>query len=893
MLSNKPVSSKTIVPQNMKRTVDWKIFQLQSALISIDTDSYSDSNNDINNNCSLVDVFEESKLWFTRSIYEEVIEERVNDDRCGYPLCSNNLTTATGRKGLFRISYNEKKIYEIEQSGNYCCSRCQQLNLDYISCLDVTMPYSREVVKTLDYNSAKIEYPNIDDVLIALDPTRRGQSSINSTASSATNSDTNTVTNSVTNSATNSTTNSVSRTTTDSKKDADKQKGVNNNEIDNNKYVHRQSGIVEKIDAQPLPLYHNDTLSTTGAINVNFRAGLPISTVANGNNAAADKDNKSDNSVGTTLNNNSSTASAVDAKVTLEKLSNDLETQTNNNNKKKSMTRMTQMQQNSGDSNNNKLSEACLTEIFNDMKMSEAKKVKEIENIIDWKVPNNESSKKSVTFADQTKQDITPNVSTANSNTSTLPTKKVVKNYKPLPKKPTTMTSVVERPDAVPMSASALLLKKEVEDHKQNRYGDKINHNSEHASDSLSDYAEWMTNDDEIGSHSNSNSKKNGGRSYQFSARDMLMKASVNSGSRSSLESDEIRKRAARSSGIKQFQEKTGRNKFFPAPAEDRVNPKVEKDNPQPSKVNGDVKLVDYEATSDDLNIPLPPNKDVQSQSLEQAQAIEGYIPLIERVQLAPATFYQNLSYNPFYPEGSAIPTRSNDNPHTAVQEGKEGSNQDNVDENVEDGSLLESDADTDEGFEDSDGPVSNSQLSLYLQIWTVLDNFFSLMRSSEVFGDVVAIDSSNRTGVVTDATARDALITSLKRGINAAENYFELSYYCPPTEMKKYRETKNKLLASINNFIPMSQLNHSGWAFIGILIVDAIIRKKHILMKVNYFTESKSGYNDSDDVDVVLPNEKEWTAKVEAEVTRILGGEHVVSSLLRPDDISVLRTYF
>jgi len=142
----------------LKKLVDWKIFELQSVLVSDDVDTES---------------VDESLLWFQPRHFSEVLEERVNDDKCGYPLCPNPLDDKNNAS--YRINYAEKKIYSIELSKNYCCVDCIEKAQFLEKRFDDSVPYSRSITKTLDL-TAPVQ-SNIEEVLNVLAPApKQGES---------------------------------------------------------------------------------------------------------------------------------------------------------------------------------------------------------------------------------------------------------------------------------------------------------------------------------------------------------------------------------------------------------------------------------------------------------------------------------------------------------------------------------------------------------------------------------------------------------------------------------------------------------------------------------------------------------------------------------------------
>lgn len=151
MSQNKDARKMASVNLKLKKLVDWKIFELQSILVSDDVDE---------------EAVNESLQWFQPRHFSEVVEERINDGRCGYPLCLNQLDDHTN--AAYRINYAEKKIYSIELSARYCCVACIEKAQLLEKKFDDSVPYSRSVIKTLDL-TASVD-TNIDEVLNLLTP---------------------------------------------------------------------------------------------------------------------------------------------------------------------------------------------------------------------------------------------------------------------------------------------------------------------------------------------------------------------------------------------------------------------------------------------------------------------------------------------------------------------------------------------------------------------------------------------------------------------------------------------------------------------------------------------------------------------------------------------------
>ncbi|KAK4270621.1 hypothetical protein QN277_019404 [Acacia crassicarpa] len=62
----------------------------------------------------------------SRSDYEDVVTERYITNICGYPVCSNPLPSESDRprKGRYRISLKEHKVYDLHETYKYCSSTC-------------------------------------------------------------------------------------------------------------------------------------------------------------------------------------------------------------------------------------------------------------------------------------------------------------------------------------------------------------------------------------------------------------------------------------------------------------------------------------------------------------------------------------------------------------------------------------------------------------------------------------------------------------------------------------------------------------------------------------------------------------------------------------------------
>ena len=113
--------------------LDRKLFFIQSKLLEDD------------NNQSGKTFLLEAQQWFQPRHYIEIIEERSNEGRCGYPLCCNPITRPSNISAILKISYKEKRLYELGRSKLFCCGTCLQLSAVYEASLLETHPASRQV----------------------------------------------------------------------------------------------------------------------------------------------------------------------------------------------------------------------------------------------------------------------------------------------------------------------------------------------------------------------------------------------------------------------------------------------------------------------------------------------------------------------------------------------------------------------------------------------------------------------------------------------------------------------------------------------------------------------------------------------------------------------------
>ncbi|CAG8751000.1 9084_t:CDS:2, partial [Racocetra persica] len=68
-----------------------------------------------------LDILRDSAKYLLPHHYEEIVEERNASKLCGYPICSKPQQVIEGQ---YRISYHERKIYDISELKNYCSTTC-------------------------------------------------------------------------------------------------------------------------------------------------------------------------------------------------------------------------------------------------------------------------------------------------------------------------------------------------------------------------------------------------------------------------------------------------------------------------------------------------------------------------------------------------------------------------------------------------------------------------------------------------------------------------------------------------------------------------------------------------------------------------------------------------
>jgi hypothetical protein len=107
-----------------------EIFETQAGLISMDASEI---------------YMELGREWLQPRHYEEIIDERVADGKCGYPLCRQPLQSS--QKSIRGLLSNSM---DLEGMKNYCSSNCYERGQRYLKSLDDSSPFTRRAVSMLD-----------------------------------------------------------------------------------------------------------------------------------------------------------------------------------------------------------------------------------------------------------------------------------------------------------------------------------------------------------------------------------------------------------------------------------------------------------------------------------------------------------------------------------------------------------------------------------------------------------------------------------------------------------------------------------------------------------------------------------------------------------------------
>ena len=132
--------------------VDRKIFGVQSELLRC------------RNPEDFGQVSETGKQWLQPRHFSEIVEERSMEGICGYPACSKKINkNPSSSAPTLRISYKEKRLYEVDGSIKFCGSECLKSAASYEASLEDTNPAGRAVAQALLENVEDLEGDSVVD----------------------------------------------------------------------------------------------------------------------------------------------------------------------------------------------------------------------------------------------------------------------------------------------------------------------------------------------------------------------------------------------------------------------------------------------------------------------------------------------------------------------------------------------------------------------------------------------------------------------------------------------------------------------------------------------------------------------------------------------------------
>lgn len=756
---------------SLTRAVDWKIFEIQSRLVGEET-VQADINDCI--------------AWFQSRHYNEVIEERAADSRCGYPLCNKSLTIHANQQ--YRINYGDKEIYKVENSCYYCSNDCLVKSVTLEKALSIEMPTSRAISRSLDANSVK---GNIDDLLGLFD--------------------------------------SVSPSKKDSSKSPSKPTETETSD-------------------EPLPQYYNAKMSDEGRILAGNATEKP------------DKSTPSKESV--------PPITSTQAKDLLAKC------ESNND------TTPTKRKEKPTFSPKKSPSTAAST----------ASNKREV--IAD-------AAATSAATADLSMDEILNKMRAIREGSSTNST-----NTKPSPVKPVSAAAnkADDDDDYDEVESSG-----EVRSVKGTITG-VVNHKREQpwtdpVPGAKSKSVKWQDSNNNNSSTSNTGSNRATATGAGVAARPSGVM------SRGVVENVTKMKVTERPTAPVPFTTAAG---MKAAPSiMSKLGTVMERSNPQPMSL-GAMMLKSETTTGTTTTVADGDN----ANDAAAAFSIEGYVAeMRSTMRVAPITTIKGLSYDPWQrtmnptagsttaEEGEEVPVVEElaDEPPSQSQQ-QQQKKQDGEEAGTDSDGNKDEEEEEEEGDEgvyeeendvDDTGTDDAPPCSLFLSVWTALDDLFSNVAMDEVGngGGVYGLPavppsagSSNAGDGVMPARApvaaeflqvQSAILSLLERGIKAAERLLDVSkYVITKADVNIYHITKARFLNSVNcRLIKCPSLKSSGWTLIGVLLIDGILTRKSLL------SEAYRG--------------AVWASIVDSMAAAALGGGHIAGSQLRMDDLKILRSFF
>ncbi|KAF8084508.1 hypothetical protein N665_0715s0014 [Sinapis alba] len=83
----------------------------------------------------------------SQSDYEDVVTERTIAKLCGYPLCRGSLPSDVSRRGKYRVSLKEHKVYDVQESRKFCSAGCLVSSLAFEKTLQEVRTSEFDMVK--------------------------------------------------------------------------------------------------------------------------------------------------------------------------------------------------------------------------------------------------------------------------------------------------------------------------------------------------------------------------------------------------------------------------------------------------------------------------------------------------------------------------------------------------------------------------------------------------------------------------------------------------------------------------------------------------------------------------------------------------------------------------
>lgn len=101
----------TTAKENLPRIeIGQAIYKIQTILLDV-------------HQCSQQQLLSAASL-LSQPDYADIVTERSIAKMCGYPLCPNSLPYDRPRKGKYRISLSEHRVYDLQESYQFCSEEC-------------------------------------------------------------------------------------------------------------------------------------------------------------------------------------------------------------------------------------------------------------------------------------------------------------------------------------------------------------------------------------------------------------------------------------------------------------------------------------------------------------------------------------------------------------------------------------------------------------------------------------------------------------------------------------------------------------------------------------------------------------------------------------------------